>query len=261
LTRLIPGECRICDAAHNDPLDNVSDQENDIHESEHVPPSTAHYLRATGRVVRLSPGNRWVNRPDPAQVRVEPSGHLTSCEPEQYDSDCQACRDGLRNSSDPSDRIIGTIDELLTRELEDECPWCHCGADDCPTPRELCCECNGCDAGEDCAGNAPETVTDEAYRLVMGDRQSDYNHPSNDFKATGRQWAAVLTNWLNSEGMTVANEEFPTITGDVPDIPPRIVALMMAQLKISRESHKPKRDNRVDAIGYVLCADRIEEGY
>lgn len=106
-----------------------------------------------------------------------------------------------------------------------------------------------------------ERITDEAYRIVMGDRQSDYNHPYNDFKATGRMWAALLTNWLNAENMTVANEDFHDITGSMPDIPPRIVALMMASLKASRESHKPKHDNRTDGIGYWLCADRIVEEY
>jgi predicted SpoU family rRNA methylase len=30
----------------------------------------------------------------------------------------------------------------------------------------------------------------------------------------------------------------------------------MAALKLVRESHRPKRDNRVDAIGYVELAGR-----
>lgn len=228
LNRLTPGECRICDAADGDALDNVTWGENDTHESEHTS-STAHYLFSSGRVVRLTNGNRWVNR---EPVRDEEQ-HLPSCDPEQYDSNCAKCRKQLAEFGAALDRMLGATSGDVDAE---EALWAT-------------------------YKSGPESVTDEAYRLVMGDRQSDYNHPSDDFKATGRQWGAVLTNWLHSEGMTVCNEEFPSVTGDVPDVPPRIVALMMAQLKLSRESHKPKRDNRVDAIGYVLCADRIEEGY
>jgi hypothetical protein len=99
-------------------------------------------------------------------------------------------------------------------------------------------------------GDAPgeERITDEAWRLVMGDRQSSYNHPARDFEATGRMWAAILTNWLD-------------LDEPMPDVEPRIVALMIAMVKVSRESHKHKHDNLVDLIGYALCADRVVRGY
>ena len=114
-----------------------------------------------------------------------------------------------------------------------------------------------------------ETVLEEAQRLVQGPRQSNYSHPSQDFKATGRQWGAILENWLKSEGYAIVRnaggddgdmtvEEWED--ADMPDIPPRIVALLMVNLKLSRESHKPKRDNRVDGAGYLLCADMVIEG-
>jgi hypothetical protein len=104
-----------------------------------------------------------------------------------------------------------------------------------------------------------ETILEEAQRLVSGPRQSQYNHPSQDFKTTGRQWGALLDNWLKSEGMVVCNEQFPDIKGDFPDVPPRLVALMMVNLKLSREAHKPSRDNRVDGAGYLMCSDMIVE--
>ena len=110
-----------------------------------------------------------------------------------------------------------------------------------------------------------ERITDEAWRLVMGDRQSSYNHPASDFEATGRMWGAILTNWLQSRGLMVVSDgtkhdvDFSSST--VPDIDPRIVALMIAMVKVSRESHKHKHDNLVDLIGYALCADRIERDY
>lgn len=83
-----------------------------------------------------------------------------------------------------------------------------------------------------------ETAVQEAQRLVHGDRGASYGHPIDDYTRTGRMWGAIL-------GM--------------PDIDPRLCALMMAAVKISRESHKPKRDNRVDLAGYAECANMIAE--
>jgi hypothetical protein len=85
---------------------------------------------------------------------------------------------------------------------------------------------------------APESICAEADRLVSGDRQSDYGHPSDDFTRTGRMWGAILG------------------TGDVP---PDRVALCMVALKISRECNKPKRDNRVDGVGYWKTLQLIRE--
>lgn len=114
-----------------------------------------------------------------------------------------------------------------------------------------------------------ETVLEEAQRLVMGPRQSSYAHPSQDFRATGRQWGALLENWLRSEGYALVKDVGETDEGeyvveewadaDFPDVPPRLVALMMAALKASRESQKHARDNIVDLAGYALCAWRVEE--
>lgn len=84
----------------------------------------------------------------------------------------------------------------------------------------------------------PETILEEAQRLVHGDRGADYGHPIEDYTRTGRMWGAIL---------------------GLPDIDPRLCALMMAALKIGREVHKPKRDNRTDLAGYAECADMIAE--
>ena len=81
-----------------------------------------------------------------------------------------------------------------------------------------------------------ETITEEAQRLVGGDRQADYGHPIEDFTRTGRMWAAIL---------------------GLPEVSAEQVALCMVGVKISREVNRPKRDNRVDGVGYLLCLDRI----
>ncbi len=83
-----------------------------------------------------------------------------------------------------------------------------------------------------------ESILAEADRIVATDRQSDYGHPIDDFTRTGRMWGAIL---------------------GIDDVPPEKVGLCMAALKISREVNKPKRDNRVDAAGYIKTVELIQE--
>lgn len=80
----------------------------------------------------------------------------------------------------------------------------------------------------------PETVTEEAQRLVYGARQASYGHPFDDFSRTGRIWGAIL---------------------GVGDIAPHIVGLCMAAVKISREVNGHKRDNLVDLAGYAATVE------
>lgn len=96
------------------------------------------------------------------------------------------------------------------------------------------------------ADNKPETILEEAQRLVYGDRQAAYGHPADDYQCTGEMWAAML-------------RRIPGVV--IPDgaITPRIASLMMVAVKLSREVNKPKRDNRVDGAGYFACADLCAE--
>ncbi len=113
------------------------------------------------------------------------------------------------------------------------------------------------------AGVAPDTIADTAIGLVYGDRQAQYGHPDSDFRATGRINGATIGRWLESEGyeLTIpASPGTPTQIINFPDIPPRVVALMMQGVKLSREASNPKEDNRIDGIGYWLCTDRIVKG-
>lgn len=83
-------------------------------------------------------------------------------------------------------------------------------------------------------------VCDEAKRLTQTDRRSVYPPPRDDFTRVGRMWAAIL---------------------DLPEpVPPRVVGLMMIAVKISRETHRHKRDSVVDIAGYAACIQEIEEG-
>jgi hypothetical protein len=82
-----------------------------------------------------------------------------------------------------------------------------------------------------------ETVLEEAQRLVMGARQADYSHPSDDFGRTAKIWSAILG----------------------CDVTPKLVPLCMVGVKLSREVHKHKRDNLVDMAGYAQTAQMVED--
>jgi hypothetical protein len=83
-----------------------------------------------------------------------------------------------------------------------------------------------------------ESVAQEAFRLVRGQRRDDYGHPADNFTQTGRIWGAIL---------------------NVGDIAPETVGLMMAGAKISRETNVHKRDNLVDLCGYAETVAMVHE--
>lgn len=82
-----------------------------------------------------------------------------------------------------------------------------------------------------------ESVFQEAERLVGGDRQEAYGHPFEDFSKTAGLWSVILDT----------------------EVTPEKVALCMVAVKISRELNRPKRDNRVDGIGYFGTLDMVVE--
>ena len=84
----------------------------------------------------------------------------------------------------------------------------------------------------------PESITQEAHRLVNGPRQGSYGHPIHDFTRTGKMWGAIL--------------------GCDP-IPPHLVGLCMVAVKISREVNLHKRDNLVDMAGYAETVSLVRE--
>lgn len=87
----------------------------------------------------------------------------------------------------------------------------------------------------------PENIAEEAARVVYGDREQTYGDPNINFDKLAHMWTGHLLKKLQP-GTTITASD---------------VAIMQVLLKISREGFRPKRDNRVDMIGYVLCLDRI----
>jgi len=82
-----------------------------------------------------------------------------------------------------------------------------------------------------------KSVLEEAYDLTNGDRRSQYSHPLDDYTKTAKIWSGLLAHKLKK------------------DITPEEAILMMAGMKLSREMYKHKRDNLVDAAGYINCVD------
>lgn len=78
----------------------------------------------------------------------------------------------------------------------------------------------------------------EAETLVNGTRQSDYGSPAVNYEGIARVWSGLLAKRL-MPGVVITPEE---------------AALMMVGLKIQRQCMNPKRDNMVDAHGYLLVA-------
>jgi hypothetical protein len=79
----------------------------------------------------------------------------------------------------------------------------------------------------------------EACALVNGTRQDDYGTPRSNYEGIAKVWSGILNPILKR------------------DITPDEAALMMVGLKLQRQAQKHKRDNLVDAHGYLLVYAHI----
>lgn len=85
--------------------------------------------------------------------------------------------------------------------------------------------------------NQLDSILLEAEALTEGARQASYGSPLDDYTRTAKLWSAIL-------GHEVTAEQ---------------AILCMVAVKISRECHRAKRDNRVDGAGYFKCLDMVEQ--
>ena len=86
-----------------------------------------------------------------------------------------------------------------------------------------------------------ESEMQEAALLVYGDRQGDYGTPRENYEGIAQVWSGLLHMILKRP------------------ITPEEAALMMVGLKLQRQAMKHKRDNLVDAHGYLLVYARVKE--
>lgn len=86
-------------------------------------------------------------------------------------------------------------------------------------------------------------VFEEANEIIYGDREKTYGHPAKNINRIAHQWSLYLTE----------KYQMP-----IP-IAPEDVCWMMADLKKVRQMNSEKRDNLVDAIGYIGLISRLNE--
>ena len=86
-----------------------------------------------------------------------------------------------------------------------------------------------------------ETVCQEAYRLVHGDRGQSYGHPLDDFGRTSGMLNSLLKHKLSAQ---LSEED---------------VAAIMVCVKLSREINRPGRDNVADIAGYAETWQMVKD--
>lgn len=83
-----------------------------------------------------------------------------------------------------------------------------------------------------------ETVLHEAERIIYGDREMTYGHPSKNLEVTANFWGEYLGTKLSAKD----------------------VCVMMMLLKIARlRNDITHRDSLVDTIGYAALMERCDE--
>ena len=86
-------------------------------------------------------------------------------------------------------------------------------------------------------------ILEEANKIIYGDREQTYGHPSKNLDAIAMYWSTHIFNKFNV----------------VLDLTAEDVCWMMVDLKKARQLNQHKRDNVVDAAGYIALIERIQE--
>ena len=87
----------------------------------------------------------------------------------------------------------------------------------------------------------------EAHEIINGERRKMYGAPANGLKGVADQWSLYL------------NQKYHIVLADGFEIEltAEDVAWMMCDLKKYRQMHKSKRDNVVDAAGYIGLIEQV----
>jgi hypothetical protein len=89
-------------------------------------------------------------------------------------------------------------------------------------------------------------ILEEAEMIIYGDREKTYGHPAVNLERVALLWQAYLA---------AAVQDKETFEFSAEN-----VAWMMVLLKMARQINESKRDNLVDAAGYIALIERIEDG-
>ena len=90
----------------------------------------------------------------------------------------------------------------------------------------------------------PKSVLDEAQGIIWGDREKTYGEPDVNLQRIAGMWNAYMSAKAQGGSTTIEPED---------------VCWMMVMLKASRQMNAPKRDNLVDAAGYIGLIERIQK--
>lgn len=91
-----------------------------------------------------------------------------------------------------------------------------------------------------------DTILSEAEAIIYGDREETYGTPSVNLDNIAKQWSLYL------------NQLFPEMDITI-QLCAEDVCWMMVQLKMMRQLNSYKRDNLVDAIGYIGLIERLSD--
>lgn len=95
--------------------------------------------------------------------------------------------------------------------------------------------------------DAKETVLHEAERIIYGDREMTYGHPSKNLWTIARLWTAYVD---AASDNALQGKEFTA----------KDVALMMILVKTARLANNDShRDSVVDICGYAALMERCDE--
>jgi len=89
---------------------------------------------------------------------------------------------------------------------------------------------------------SPKSIIEEALDIIEGDREQTYGSPDVNLKRIAFFWQTYLVNKNRLNDIHISAED---------------VCWMMVLMKLSRQLHQSKRDNMVDAIGYIALIDKI----
>ena len=100
------------------------------------------------------------------------------------------------------------------------------------------------------------SVLQEAMFTINGERQDVYGSPEDSFELIADYWCTYLRSLAAKRNREAGIEEY-----FIPPIFKEDIAMMMTLFKIAREANQHKRDNIVDAAGYLgIYADMQVEG-
>lgn len=87
----------------------------------------------------------------------------------------------------------------------------------------------------------------QAHAVINGERKKTYGDGTNGMQGVADQWTLYLRQKYNLQH----------VEGELFELTAEDVCWMMADLKKYRQMHKSKRDNVLDAAGYIGLIEQV----